>query len=161
MATGDREVTTYASGGISCVVTSRDGAGSGAPRDNSRLPLPAASAGGWLALFDAGTDPGEVAKVPGAGRCHSLSVRSHQEAATKFHGDRVILCAHARSTEPAHNPAGYHCGSVWPQDNAIIAAGLVRYGLWEGMVLDRRPREPLTNLRYNRLNASVPGGLDD
>lgn len=30
--------------------------------------------------------------------------------------------------ERAYNPLSYHCGSVWPHDNAIIAAGLVRYG---------------------------------
>jgi glycogen debranching enzyme len=30
--------------------------------------------------------------------------------------------------EPAYNPVSYHCGSVWPHDNAIIAAGLIRYG---------------------------------
>jgi glycogen debranching enzyme len=28
-----------------------------------------------------------------------------------------------------YNPTSYHCGSVWPHDNAIIAAGLMRYGL--------------------------------
>lgn len=28
----------------------------------------------------------------------------------------------------AYNPASYHNGSVWPHDNAIIQAGLVRYG---------------------------------
>ena len=27
-----------------------------------------------------------------------------------------------------YNPMSYHCGSVWPHDNAIIAAGLMRYG---------------------------------
>ncbi len=27
-----------------------------------------------------------------------------------------------------YNPIGYHTGSVWPHDNALIAAGLVRYG---------------------------------
>jgi glycogen debranching enzyme len=27
-----------------------------------------------------------------------------------------------------YNPLGYHVGSVWPHDNAIIAAGLTRYG---------------------------------
>ena len=27
-----------------------------------------------------------------------------------------------------YNPIGYHTGSVWPHDNAIVAAGLVRYG---------------------------------
>jgi glycogen debranching enzyme len=32
------------------------------------------------------------------------------------------------TTEPAYNPVSYHCGSVWPHDNALIAAGLVRYG---------------------------------
>jgi len=28
----------------------------------------------------------------------------------------------------AYNPVSYHNGSVWPHDNAIIAAGLARYG---------------------------------
>ena len=27
-----------------------------------------------------------------------------------------------------YNPISYHCGSVWPHDNAILAAGLMRYG---------------------------------
>jgi glycogen debranching enzyme len=30
-----------------------------------------------------------------------------------------------------YNPISYHCGSVWPHDNAICAAGLMRYGLVE------------------------------
>lgn len=29
----------------------------------------------------------------------------------------------------SYNPMSYHCGSVWPHDNAIIVAGLTRYGL--------------------------------
>jgi len=32
------------------------------------------------------------------------------------------------SGNPAYNPMSYHNGSVWPHDNAIIAAGLKRYG---------------------------------
>jgi glycogen debranching enzyme len=28
----------------------------------------------------------------------------------------------------AYNPMGYHTGSVWPHDNALVAAGLMRYG---------------------------------
>lgn len=32
------------------------------------------------------------------------------------------------STERAFNPIGYHLGTVWPHDNAIIAAGFRRYG---------------------------------
>ncbi|HUR48999.1 MAG TPA: glycogen debranching N-terminal domain-containing protein [Acidimicrobiales bacterium] len=33
------------------------------------------------------------------------------------------------STMGGYNPISYHCGSVWPHDSAIIAAGLMRYGL--------------------------------
>jgi glycogen debranching enzyme len=32
------------------------------------------------------------------------------------------------ASSPAYNPMSYHNGSVWPHDNAIIAAGLKRYG---------------------------------
>lgn len=30
-----------------------------------------------------------------------------------------------------YNPVSYHCGSVWPHDSAICAAGLMRYGFVE------------------------------
>jgi glycogen debranching enzyme len=33
------------------------------------------------------------------------------------------------SKNPAYNPLDYQMGSVWPQDNGIIAAGFKRYGL--------------------------------
>lgn len=32
------------------------------------------------------------------------------------------------SGEEAYNPLGYHLGSVWPHDTALVAAGLVRVG---------------------------------
>lgn len=32
------------------------------------------------------------------------------------------------STEARYNPMSYHNGSIWPHDNALIAAGLARYG---------------------------------
>jgi glycogen debranching enzyme len=35
------------------------------------------------------------------------------------------------TTMGAYNPMSYHNGSVWPHDNAIIAAGLARYGFRE------------------------------
>jgi glycogen debranching enzyme len=38
-------------------------------------------------------------------------------------GVRTLSSAMAR-----YNPISYHNGSIWPHDNAIIAAGLVRYG---------------------------------
>jgi glycogen debranching enzyme len=44
-------------------------------------------------------------------------------------------------TVKGYNPISYHCGSVWPHDNAIAAAGLMRYGfvdeahqVMEGMI---------------------------
>jgi glycogen debranching enzyme len=44
-------------------------------------------------------------------------------------------------THPAYNPLGYHTGSVWPHDSALIAAGLRRYGfdhdfasIFEGLI---------------------------
>lgn len=36
--------------------------------------------------------------------------------------------------EPRFNPLSYHNGTVWPHDNAVIAAGLGRYGLTEHVV---------------------------
>jgi glycogen debranching enzyme len=35
------------------------------------------------------------------------------------------------STMGAYNPMSYHNGSVWPHDNALCAAGLMRYGFIE------------------------------
>jgi glycogen debranching enzyme len=32
------------------------------------------------------------------------------------------------SGQPGYNPIGYHTGTVWPHDSAIVAAGLKRYG---------------------------------
>ncbi len=32
------------------------------------------------------------------------------------------------SGQPGYNPIGYHTGSIWPHDNAIVIAGLKRYG---------------------------------
>jgi len=34
-----------------------------------------------------------------------------------------------RQSEVRYNPMAYHNGSVWPHDNALIAAGMARYGL--------------------------------
>jgi len=35
------------------------------------------------------------------------------------------------TTNVGYNPISYHCGSVWPHDTAIGAAGLMRYGFIE------------------------------
>jgi glycogen debranching enzyme len=34
------------------------------------------------------------------------------------------------SAERYYNPMSYHCGSVWPHDNAVIGYGMARYGLY-------------------------------
>jgi glycogen debranching enzyme len=39
-------------------------------------------------------------------------------------GIRTLSCE-----EQFFNPMSYHCGSVWPHDNAIIGYGMARYGL--------------------------------
>src|SRR5690606_25530534 len=37
------------------------------------------------------------------------------------------------TTEARYNPMSYHNGSIWPHDNAMIAAGLARYGFKAGV----------------------------
>jgi glycogen debranching enzyme len=44
-------------------------------------------------------------------------------------GIRTISTSEAR-----YNPMSYHNGSVWPHDNALIAAGMAQYGYKEGVV---------------------------
>ena len=36
------------------------------------------------------------------------------------------------SGQPGYNPVGYHTGSIWPHDNALIAAGLKANGATDG-----------------------------
>jgi glycogen debranching enzyme len=38
------------------------------------------------------------------------------------------------NTEARYNPMSYHNGSIWPHDNAILAAGLARYGLTQHLL---------------------------
>jgi glycogen debranching enzyme len=47
---------------------------------------------------------------------------------TSFSGWGIRTVA---TTEARYNPMSYHNGSVWPHDNALIAAGLSRYGFRE------------------------------
>jgi len=47
-----------------------------------------------------------------------------------------------------YNPVSYHCGSVWPHDTAIVAAGLARYGF----------EEPAQRLVLSLIDAAVAQG---
>ncbi len=49
------------------------------------------------------------------------------------------------TSEARYNPMSYHNGSVWPHDNALIAAGLSRYGL----------REPVLRIMTGLLDVSL------
>jgi glycogen debranching enzyme len=59
---------------------------------------------------------------------HARLVARTLLAAESFSGWGVRTLA---SSESRYNPMGYHTGSVWPHDNALIARGLARYGLGE------------------------------
>jgi glycogen debranching enzyme len=56
---------------------------------------------------------------------HADAVAEHLLGDAMFSGWGVRTLA---SGQPAYNPMEYHNGTVWPHDNAIIAAGLARYG---------------------------------
>jgi glycogen debranching enzyme len=51
---------------------------------------------------------------------------------TSFSGWGIRTVA---SSEVRYNPMSYHNGSVWPHDNALIAAGFARYGLKESAAM--------------------------
>ncbi|GAA4075472.1 amylo-alpha-1,6-glucosidase [Nonomuraea soli] len=53
------------------------------------------------------------------------SVAEHLLSPAMFSGYGVRTLA---SGMGAYNPMSYHNGSIWPHDNALVAAGLMRYG---------------------------------
>ncbi|TMQ53362.1 MAG: amylo-alpha-1,6-glucosidase, partial [Candidatus Eisenbacteria bacterium] len=59
-------------------------------------------------------------------RAERLARRFEREDFHSGWGIRTLAAGQAR-----YNPMSYHNGSVWPHDNAIIAAGLARYGFKE------------------------------
>ena len=73
-----------------------------------------------------------------------------------------------RRREARYNPMSYHNGSVWPHDNAMIAAGFARYGfrdavqrLLEGMLRRERVRRSAPPARaVLRLPAPAGRGAD-
>jgi glycogen debranching enzyme len=59
-------------------------------------------------------------------RAERVAASLMSEAAFAGWGVRTVAAGEAR-----YNPMSYHNGSIWPHDNALIAAGLSRYGLRE------------------------------
>jgi glycogen debranching enzyme len=88
----------------------------------------------YAIALDGGKRPCRV-RTSNAGHCLFSGIsrpdRAHLVARTLFSRDsfsgwgvRTVASSEAR-----YNPMGYHTGSVWPHDNALIALGLSRYGL--------------------------------
>ena len=66
--------------------------------------------------------------------CGIASRERAQAVATGFLEERFYSGWGIRTIaegEPRYNPMSYHNGSIWPHDNAIISAGMSRYGLTE------------------------------
>jgi glycogen debranching enzyme len=75
-----------------------------------------------------------------AGHCLFAGIASEERAArtartllseASFSGWGIRTVA---SNEARYNPMGYHNGSVWPHDNALIAMGMAGYGLRQEVV---------------------------
>ncbi|MGH8919886.1 MAG: amylo-alpha-1,6-glucosidase, partial [Actinomycetes bacterium] len=89
---------------------------------------------GWFAMgLDADKAPID-ALASNMGHClwtgivdedKAAAVAAHLVSPAMFSGWGVRTLA---SSMPGYNPLSYHCGSVWPHDSAIAAAGLMRYG---------------------------------
>lgn len=86
-----------------------------------------------LALDGDGKQVDSITSNPG--HCLSLGLLSPEKAYSvaerlrapdMFNGWGIRTLS---SVSPAYNPMGYHVGSVWPHDNAIIASGLRSLGL--------------------------------
>ena len=90
-----------------------------------------AEMGGYVLALDGDKRPCRV-RNSNAGHALFTGValpdRAAQVAATlmaSFSGFGIRTIA---SSEARYNPMSYHNGSIWPHDNAMIAAGLARYG---------------------------------
>jgi glycogen debranching enzyme len=86
-----------------------------------------------LALDGDGKPVDSITSNPG--HCLHLGLFTHEKAHSvaerlrapdMFNGWGVRTLS---SLSPAYNPMGYHIGSVWPHDNALIAMGLRSLGL--------------------------------
>jgi glycogen debranching enzyme len=75
-------------------------------------------------------------RASNAGHCLFAGIASEERACrvaatltheSSFSGWGIRTVA---ATESRFDPMSYHNGSVWPHDNALIAAGFARYGLW-------------------------------
>lgn len=76
------------------------------------------------------SNPGHVLWAGIVDPAHAASVVRHLMSDELFSGWGVRTLARS---EKRYNPLGYHLGTVWPHDNAILAAGMRRYGFFKEM----------------------------
>jgi glycogen debranching enzyme len=71
------------------------------------------------------SNPGQALWTGIVDQTRAAAVAGHLTAADMFSGWGIRTLS---TKERRANPIGYHLGTVWPHDNALIAAGLRRYG---------------------------------
>ena len=90
----------------------------------------------YALALDAEKKPCRV-RTSNPGHCLFSGIASPERASLVAHtlisddffsgwGIRTVACHESR-----YNPLSYHNGSVWPHDNAVVAAGMARYGFRE------------------------------
>src|SRR5256884_4436158 len=94
----------------------------------------------YALALDGSKQPCKV-RTSNAGHCLFAGIATQEQARrvattltdeTSFSGWGIRTVA---SSEARYNPMSYHNGSVWPHDNALIAAGFARYGLKESAAM--------------------------
>ncbi|PYJ30155.1 MAG: amylo-alpha-1,6-glucosidase, partial [Verrucomicrobia bacterium] len=94
----------------------------------------------YALALDGNKQPCRV-RTSNAGHCLFAGIATEEHARraataltdeTSFSGWGIRTVA---SSEARYNPMSYHNGSVWPHDNALIAAGFARYGLKEAAAM--------------------------
>jgi glycogen debranching enzyme len=94
------------------------------------------SIGNYALALDGSKKPCKV-RASNAGHCLYCGIAgpSHAEAVTKQLTSEPFFSGWGTRTiaeeEARYNPMSYHNGSVWPHDNALIAAGFARYRFTE------------------------------
>jgi glycogen debranching enzyme len=90
----------------------------------------------YALALDGSKEPCRV-RTSNAGNCLFAGIATEERARRvaaaltdeiSFSGWRIRTVA---ASEARYNPMSYHNGSVWPHDNALIAAGFARHGLKE------------------------------
>ena len=99
----------------------------------SRAPFGARTLRTYALALDGAKSPcrvhasnaGQVLRSGVASKEHAALVSDLMLSPVFFSGWGIRTIA---DTERRYNPMSYHNGSIWPHDNAIIAAGIARYG---------------------------------